>query len=151
MTYPTWESFPESLWGPLTGGLTIGAAAVLLMAVNGRIAGISGIAARLLPPTAKDGEALGRALFLLGLVAGPLLLLRLGGVLIDMSQPETPLPLLLLAGLMVGFGSVLGSGCTSGHGICGLARFSPRSALAVAVFMATGAVAVFTLRHMVGG
>lgn len=148
--FPTWGGFPESLWAPLAGGILIGLAAVTLMAVNGRIAGIAGIASRLLPPFDRDGETLGRALFLLGLIGGPAILLKMG-VFVDVASPGIARPWLILAGLLVGFGTVLGSGCTSGHGVCGLARLSPRSLLATLGFMAVAMTTVFVLRHVIGG
>ena len=110
----------------LIGGGMIGAAAVLLMATHGRIAGISGIAARLLPPYEGDGVA-GRLAFIAGIVAAPLL---------------------VVAGLLVGFGTVWGNGCTSGHGVCGLSRLSLRSLVATMVFMATAVATVFVMRHV---
>lgn len=149
MNFATWGSFPDSVWAPLGGGVLIGLAAVILMAVNGRIAGISGIVSRLLPPTALDSEWIGRGLFVLGLIAGPLLWGGLAGG-VDLWTPEVKTPVLVLAGLLVGFGAVLGSGCTSGHGVCGLARLSPRSLVAVLAFMASAAVTVFVVRHVLG-
>ncbi|EFH12541.1 YeeE/YedE family protein [Pseudoroseomonas cervicalis] len=134
---------------PLLGGVLIGLAAVLLMALQGRIAGISGILARLLPPRDRGeaGPALG---FALGLVAAPLLAWAVLG-----EKPAqaiaAPLWLMPLAGLLTGFGAVWGSGCTSGHGVCGLARLSPRSAVAVALFMAAAFATVFLRRHLLGG
>jgi uncharacterized protein len=117
------------------GGAIIGLAAVLLMASHGRIAGISTIASRLLPAHA-DQQTAGRLLFVLGLMAAPLIYATTTGKAAAMTVTSNPL-LLASAGLLVGFGAVLGNGCTSGHGICGLYRFSKRSIIAVAVFMAT--------------
>jgi uncharacterized membrane protein YedE/YeeE len=133
----------------LAGGALIGLASVVLFAFFGRIAGISGIAVRLLPPY-TDGETGGRAAFILGLVAAPLLILLLGGALPAMTVEAGPMRL-LLAGALVGFGAVYGNGCTSGHGVCGLSRLSKRSFVAVAVFMATAIVTVFVTRHLIGG
>ena len=129
----------------LSGGALIGLAAVLLMAATGRIAGISGIAARILPPY-RDGEFAGRLVFVAGLIAAPVLLAVLGqgGPVEIAAGPGT----LVLAGLLVGFGTVWGSGCTSGHGVCGLARLSVRSAVAVAVFMCVAVLTVFVVRHL---
>lgn len=132
----------------LAGGALIGLASVLLLAFFGRIAGISGIAVRLLPPY-TDGETQGRAAFILGLIAAPLLLLLLGGELPAMTIEAGPMRL-LLAGVLVGFGAVYGNGCTSGHGVCGLSRLSKRSIVAVAVFMATAITTVYVTRHQIG-
>ncbi len=130
----------------LFGGALIGAASVLLMAVRGRIAGISGIAVRLFPPY-LDGELGGRAAFIAGLILAPLLVLLLTGGL--PVQTITGGPWLLTgAGLLVGFGAVWGSGCTSGHGVCGLSLFSTRSVVAVATFMATAILTVLVTRHL---
>jgi uncharacterized membrane protein YedE/YeeE len=128
----------------LLGGLLIGAAAALLILANGRIAGVSGIAGGLLSPQA--GGRAWRILFLLGLIAGAFGLQRLG--LGPLPRIEAGWPLLLLGGLAVGFGTRLGGGCTSGHGVCGLARFSARSLAATAVFMAAGIATVYVLRHV---
>jgi uncharacterized protein len=128
------------------GGAMIGAAAVVLMLTHGRIAGISTIALRLLPPYA-DRETAGRFLFTLGLIAGPVFYATATGQWPAMTI-ATASPLLVAAGVLVGFGSVWGNGCTSGHGICGLSRLSVRSLVAVATFMATAIVTVFITRHM---
>lgn len=130
----------------LIGGAMLGLASVLLMASHGRIAGISGIAARMFPPY-FDKQALGRLVFILGLVAAPLLVATISGSWSPMSVTGNT-GLLAIAGLLVGFGSVWGNGCTSGHGICGLARLSPQSLLAVVVFMATAMITVFVVRHV---
>ena len=128
------------------GGALIGAAAVVLMATVGRIAGISGIVGGLLAPTAWRDNAW-RAAFVFGLVAAPLVVAAVTGRL-AIGDPAAARPVLIAAGLLVGIGTALGSGCTSGHGICGLARLSPRSAAAVATFMVVGAVTVFVVRHV---
>jgi uncharacterized membrane protein YedE/YeeE len=133
----------------LIGGAMLGIASVLLMASHGRIAGVSGIAVRMFPPY-LDKEAPGRIAFVLGLIAAPLLYATLAGAWPTITVTSNAI-LLVAAGLLAGFGSVWGSGCTSGHGICGLSRLSPRSAVAVAIFMATAIVTVFIARHMVGG
>jgi uncharacterized membrane protein YedE/YeeE len=130
----------------LVGGALIGTAAVALMAATGRIAGISGIAVRLLPPYADRGFA-GRLAFVLGIVVAPLAV-ALGTGSMPVPRIEATMPLLALAGLLVGFGAVWGNGCTSGHGVCGLARLSTRSLVATAVFMATAIAAVFVTRHV---
>jgi uncharacterized membrane protein YedE/YeeE len=110
---------------------------------------VSGIAVRMFPPY-LDKEAPGRIAFVLGLIAAPLLYATLAGAWPTITVTSNAI-LLVAAGLLAGFGSVWGSGCTSGHGICGLSRLSPRSAVAVAIFMATAIVTVFIARHMVGG
>jgi uncharacterized membrane protein YedE/YeeE len=133
----------------LAGGALIGLAAVVLMASAGRIAGISGIAARLLPPYGDDGFA-NRLAFIAGIVAAPFAVMVVTGTPVAQTVP-TNLWLMAAAGLLVGFGSVLGSGCTSGHGVCGLARLSPRSIVATLAFLATAVATVFIARHVVGG
>jgi uncharacterized membrane protein YedE/YeeE len=130
------------------GGVLIGLSAVLLMAWEGRIAGISGIAVRLLPPY-LDGAFLSRLAFVLGLVATPLLYTVATGHNVVQSV-STNLPLMAMAGLLVGFGSVYGNGCTSGHGVCGLSRLSIRSFVATLIFMVTAFVIVFIVRHILG-
>jgi uncharacterized membrane protein YedE/YeeE len=133
----------------LIGGALIGLSAVMLMALNGRIAGISTIVARLLPPYGADDIG-PTAAFAAGLVAAPALVaLVTGGPVPQTVSPD--LPLMALAGLLVGFGSVLGGGCTSGHGVCGLSRLSVRSLVATAVFMLVAIVTVFVVRHGIGG
>jgi uncharacterized membrane protein YedE/YeeE len=121
---------------------------VLLMATLGRIAGISGIASRLIRREV-DGRAW-RLAFIGGLVPAPWLLslVRTGN---GIGLPQVGLPWMMLAGLLVGFGTGLGSGCTSGHGVCGVARLSPRSLLATAIFVASGIVTIFLVRHVLGG
>lgn len=130
------------------GGVLIGLSAVLLMAWEGRIAGISGIAGRLLPPY-LDGAFLSRLGFVLGLVAAPLIYSVAVGHSV-LQSVSSNLPLMAVAGLLVGFGSVYGNGCTSGHGVCGLSRLSLRSLVATLTFMATAFVTVFVVRHLVG-
>jgi uncharacterized protein len=127
------------------GGALIGLSAVLLMAFKGRIAGVSGIASRLLPPY-EDNELAGRAAFVAGLVAAPVLVSLASGSLPALTV-EASAPLLMIAGLLVGFGSVWGNGCTSGHGVCGLSRLSMRSLVATLTFMATAIITVFVMRH----
>lgn len=131
------------------GGVLIGLAAVLLMGVLGRIAGISGIASGLLAG-AGAGDRGWRVAFLVGLIVAPLLLLLLRGDA-GIGTPQVGWPLMAAAGLLVGFGTRMGGGCTSGHGVCGTARLSPRSLLATAVFMVFGVVTVFVMRHVLGG
>ena len=127
------------------GGALIGLSAVLLMALKGRIAGVSGIASRLLPPY-EDREFAGRIAFVAGLIAGPALVWLANGRLPGQTI-EAGMPVLVVAGLLVGFGSVWGNGCTSGHGVCGLSRLSVRSLAATVTFMATGILTVFVVRH----
>ncbi|RYH00991.1 YeeE/YedE family protein [Salipiger sp. IMCC34102] len=137
-------------WASLAGGLMIGAAAVLLMASNGRIAGISGLTSRVFA-RGTDGEARGvSALFVLGLVlAMPLWALVAGGF--PQQWVPSNLAQMAVAGGLVGFGAVLGNGCTSGHGVCGISRGSGRSIVATATFMAAAFVTVYLLRHGIGG
>ena len=127
------------------GGALIGLAAVLLMVFQGRIAGVSGIASRLLPPY-EDREFAGRLAFVAGLVAAPVLVWLATGRF-PQQTIEAGMPVLVLAGLLVGFGSVWGNGCTSGHGVCGLSRLSVRSLVATATFMVTAILTVFVVRH----
>jgi uncharacterized protein len=130
----------------LAGGALIGLAAVMLMAFSGRIAGVSGIAARLLPPF-SDNELAGRVAFLAGLVVVPSIFPFATGQLPAQSI-EAGGFVLAIAGLLVGFGSVWGNGCTSGHGVCGISRLSLRSIVATLVFMATGFATTFIVRHL---
>jgi uncharacterized membrane protein YedE/YeeE len=131
----------------LVGGMLIGSAASLFLFLNGRVAGISGILGGSFKASAHD--LVWRIAFLLGIVLGPLVVAALGGTLPDVT-PEVSLPVLLVAGLLVGFGTQLGNGCTSGHGVCGIARGSPRSIVATVVFFAGAAFAVFVMRHVIG-
>jgi uncharacterized protein len=131
-------------WSALAGGLLIGLAAALLLWFNGRIAGISGIIGLLLQPT--RGEVAWRVAFVAGLVVAPLLYALFATLPVPHFDAGTPA--LLAAGLLVGVGTRYGSGCTSGHGVCGLSRLSPRSAVATAAFMAAGFATVFVLRHL---
>src|SRR5690606_14030974 len=132
----------------LMGGILIGAASVLLLIANGRIAGISGIVGGLLTPRA--GELAWRALFVLGLVLGGIVW-QLGSARPLPLDFQASTPVMIIAGLLVGFGTRLGSGCTSGHGICGISRLSARSIAATLVFMASGVITVFIARHVLGG
>lgn len=130
----------------LIGGMLIGTAAVLLLYLNGRIAGISSIAGGLLQPAA--GDVGWRIAFVVGLVIGAAIYAWPAGTPLVV---DAPLPVLLLGGLLVGFGTQLGSGCTSGHGVCGIARLSKRSILATVTFMVAAIVTVFVVRHVAGG
>ena len=140
-----WVSFTP--WSALAGGALIGLAASLFALLNGRVAGISGLLGSLLQRGAEGrGE---KTAFLLGLLLAPLL----WGVFaalppIDFEADSLGL---IVAGLLVGIGTRYGSGCTSGHGVCGISRLSPRSLLATLCFMATGFATVFVLRHLLGG
>ncbi|MGL4405639.1 MAG: YeeE/YedE family protein [Notoacmeibacter sp.] len=129
----------------LLGGIMIGLAATLLMAFHGRIMGMTGILSGVLPPFASDW--LWRAAFLAGASFAPVGLI-LGGYQIPFFSPAATQPL-VIGGLIVGFGVKLGSGCTSGHGICGIARLSPRSIVATCVFMVSTAATVYAIRHIV--
>jgi uncharacterized membrane protein YedE/YeeE len=132
------------------GGALIGLSAVILMLLNGRIAGVSGITAGLLSFSAQTPDRGWRVAFVVGLIAAPFMLVLLGG-----RHPEIAFvastPTMIAAGLLVGFGTVLGNGCTSGHGVCGLARLSVRSIVATAVFMAAGVATTFVVRHLIVG
>jgi uncharacterized protein len=130
------------------GGALIGLSAVLLMWLNGRIAGIAGMAAGLIDPTSAD--RLWRAAFIVGLIAAPLSAM-LVGYAVPVPQMPARLITIAVAGLLAGFGTRLGNGCTSGHGICGIARLSLRSITATAVFMVAAIIVVAVTRHGVGG
>jgi len=135
----------------LIGGALIGLSAVILWVMDGRVAGISGIVGGLADPPqgSVGGDAGWRIAFLLGLLAAPLFYWTAGGGYPSVTITSS-LPLLLGGGLLVGFGTRLGGGCTSGHGVCGMARLSPRSLAATLVFMAAGFATVFVARHLVG-
>ena len=137
-----WNAFTP--WSALIGGMLIGLAAAMFALLNGRIAGISGVLGGLLKPV--RGDVGWRAAFVLGLVAAPLvyaLFVALPAVQIDVGYGA-----LIAAGLLVGVGTRYGSGCTSGHGVCGLSRLSPRSLVATLTFMGGGFATVFVLRHL---
>ena len=139
-----WMSFTP--WDALAGGILIGLAAAMFVLLNGRIAGISGILGGLLQ--FPKGDSGWRVAFLLGLLIAPLvygLFAPLPVARVD-AVPAT----LVIAGLLVGLGTRYGSGCTSGHGVCGLSRWSPRSLVATAAFMAAGFATVFIVRHLLG-
>ncbi|MEP6505453.1 MAG: YeeE/YedE family protein [Betaproteobacteria bacterium] len=137
-----WNAFTP--WSSLAGGMLIGLAAAMLILLNGRIAGISGVLGGLLRPA--RGDVAWRAAFLVGLVGAPIawrLFAALPELRIDVGTTGV-----VAAGLLVGLGTRYGSGCTSGHGVCGLSRLSLRSLVATLVFMAAGFAAVFVLRHL---
>ncbi len=131
----------------LSGGLLIGLSASIMLLFNGRITGISGMLTGLLTPI--KGEWFWRLSFLLGMIAGAIIFITFFP---ESFVPRKNFPsiLLILAGFLVGFGTRLGNGCTSGHGICGIARFSLRSIIATIVFMLSGGVSVFIIRHLLG-
>jgi uncharacterized membrane protein YedE/YeeE len=131
------------------GGILIGLAAVLLMLFNGRIAGISGIMARMFP-SYRGADAISAVAFVLGLMAAPLCYSAVTGAPVSQTVSANA-GLMAVAGVLVGFGTVYGGGCTSGHGVCGLARLSRRSLVATAIFMAMGFATVFVVRHVIGG
>ena len=137
-----WNAFTP--WHALMGGALVGTAAALFVLLNGRIAGISGVLGGLLRPV--KGDVAWRAAFVIGLIVAPLIYLLFG------SPPKPRIDAdygsILLAGLLVGVGTRYGAGCTSGHGVCGLSRLSPRSLVATAAFMATGFATVFAIRHL---
>jgi uncharacterized membrane protein YedE/YeeE len=139
-----WNAFTPS--ASLAGGALIGVAAALFVLLNGRIAGISGVLGGLLKPV--KGDVSWRVAFVLGLVAAP----AVHGLLWTVPRPriDAGWAALALAGLLVGVGTRYGSGCTSGHGVCGLSRLSPRSLAATAAFMGAGFVTVFVARHVLG-
>jgi hypothetical protein len=136
-----WTHFTP--WTSLGGGMLIGLAAAMLVLLNGRIAGVSGIVGGLLVP--RRGETAWRVAFVAGLLAAPLAM----GFYAVMPRIEADFPTLIAAGLLVGIGTSYGSGCTSGHGVCGLSRLSPRSLVATAQFMVAGFVTVYLVRHVV--
>ena len=143
-----WNEFTP--WASLAGGLLIGLSAALLIALLGRVAGISGITGALLQmPTWSAVKQWGwRLAFIAGMVAAPLVW-QWFAPLPAMEMPSNPV-VIIVAGLLVGFGTRMGSGCTSGHGVCGLSRLSVRSLAATLTFIATGAVTVFVMRHVFG-
>ena len=139
-----WNAFTP--WSALAGGVLIGVAAAMFVLLNGRIAGISGVIGGLLKPT--PGDIAWRAAFVVGLLGAPLAY-SLFAVL-PKPQIAAPYGALVLAGLLVGIGTRYGSGCTSGHGVCGLSRLSPRSLVATAAFMGAGFITVYAIRHLLG-
>lgn len=141
-----WSAFTPG--SALAGGVLIGVAASVFIVFGGRIAGISGIVGGLLRVHAPPKDNAWRIAFIGGLVVAPTLYGAV--VVLPTVTIATPLPLLIGAGLLVGIGTRYGAGCTSGHGVCGLARLSPRSLAATAIFMAAGFVTVYCLRHWLG-
>ncbi len=132
----------------LGGGALIGLASVLLMAGYGRILGATGIMAGVLHPTSK-ADWTWRVAILLGMMTGPLVFWMFSGAMPAIQVPIST-PMMIIGGILVGIGVTFGSGCTSGHGVCGLARLSSRSLVATLTFMATGVATVFIIRHILG-
>jgi uncharacterized membrane protein YedE/YeeE len=132
----------------LLGGMILGIAAALYVLLHGRILGISGIISGLLHPTLTDSAW--RLSLVFGLISAPFLAALFFGI-IPVIEIDASWLVIVIAGLLVGFGAQYGSGCTSGHGICGLSRLSPRSLVATLAFMCTGFVMVFVIRHLIGG
>ena len=136
-------------WQSLGGGVLIGTASVLLMLFLGRIMGATGILAGVIAPTSMADWSW-RAAVLVGMISGPVAVLLLSGQMPQVQVPSST-PMLVLGGLLVGIGVTFGSGCTSGHGVCGMARLSVRSIAATATFMVTTGVTVYVIRHVLGG
>ena len=134
-------------WLSLGGGLLLGLASALFILVNGRVLGISGIVGGLLSPL--KGDVGWRISFLLGMAAAPLVASFLFPQLLSAQRIDAGLIALVAAGLLVGFGTRLGSGCTSGHGVCGLSRLSPRSLASTLTFMGLGFTVVYIVRHLI--
>jgi uncharacterized protein len=140
-----WTHFTP--WASLSGGILLGVASALFILLNGRILGISGILGGLLP--AQTGDASWRLTFLLGLCVSPLVMKAVvPAELLHAPRIDASMTTVVVAGLLVGLGTRYGSGCTSGHGVCGLSRLSPRSMAATGLFMAAGFVTVFVLKHI---
>lgn len=141
-----WAAFTP--WSALAGGVLIGVAAAMFVLLNGRIAGISGIVGGLLGPR-PAGDTGWRLAFIAGMVLAPTLWLLFRAL--PEIAIEAGYPLLIGAGLLVGISTRYGAGCTSGHGVCGISRLSPRSIVATLLFMATGFATVYVVRHLIGG
>ena len=140
-----WTHFTP--WGSLGGGLLLGAASALFILINGRILGISGILGGLLAP--RSGDVAWRLAFLLGMAVAPFVAASLFPLAIAVPRIDAGYLTIAGAGLLVGFGTRLGSGCTSGHGVCGLSRLSPRSLVSTLTFMGAGFLMVYTVRHLI--
>ncbi|HBI83483.1 YeeE/YedE family protein [Orrella sp. NBD-18] len=140
-----WANFTP--WASLSGGVLLGVASALFILLNGRILGISGILGGLLPP--KSGDTLWRVTFFLGMAAAPAVYALLApSDMVRMPRIDAGFATIVIAGLLVGIGTRYGSGCTSGHGVCGLSRLSPRSLVATLSFMAAGFLTVAVVRHV---
>ena len=141
-----WAHFTP--WSSLSGGIILGVASALFILMNGRVLGISGILGGLLLP--KAGDTFWRLAFLTGMFASPWIFNLLAPTeFITTPQIDADLVMLVIAGLLVGIGTRYGSGCTSGHGVCGLSRMSPRSLVATLSFMAAGFLTVYVVRHLI--
>ena len=141
-----WAHFTP--WSSLSGGILLGVASALFILINGRILGISGILGGLLPP--KLGDTSWRIAFLLGMFAAPTVFHAVvPAEYINAPRIEATEWMIVFAGLLVGIGTRYASGCTSGHGVCGLSRLSPRSLIATASFMGAGFITVFVVRHLI--
>ena len=141
-----WANFTP--WSSLTGGIILGIASALFILINGRILGISGILGGLLPP--KVGDTTWRIAFLLGMFAAPTVFHAVvPAEYVTAPRIEATEWMIVVAGLLVGVGTRYASGCTSGHGVCGLSRLSPRSLVATASFMSAGFVTVYVVRHLI--
>ena len=140
-----WTHFTP--WGSLGGGLLLGAASALFILINGRILGISGILGGLLAP--RSGDVAWRFAFLLGMAVAPLVAASLFPAAIAVPRIDAGYLTIAGAGLLVGFGTRFGSGCTSGHGVCGLSRLSPRSLVSTLTFMGAGFLMVYAIRHLI--
>ncbi len=141
-----WAAFTP--WSALAGGAMIGLAAAMFVLLNGRIAGISGVVGGLLGPRAP-GDTGWRIAFIAGMVLAPVLWLLFTAL--PEIRIEAGWPLLIAAGLLVGISTRYGAGCTSGHGVCGISRLSPRSIVATLLFMGSGFATVYVIRHLIGG
>jgi len=140
-----WTHFTP--WASLTGGVILGLASAIFILINGRVLGISGILGGLMPP--KVGDTSWRIAFMLGLFAAPTVFHAVVPIqFITAPRIDATDMMVVIAGLLVGIGTRYASGCTSGHGVCGLSRLSPRSLLATASFMSAGFVMVYVLRHV---
>ena len=141
-----WANFTP--WSSLTGGIVLGIASALFILINGRILGISGILGGLLPP--KVGDTTWRIAFLLGMFAAPTVFHAVvPAEYVTAPRIEATEWMIVVAGLLVGVGTRYASGCTSGHGVCGLSRLSPRSLVATGSFMSAGFVTVYVVRHLI--
>lgn len=141
-----WTHFTP--WSSLSGGVILGVASALFILINGRVLGISGILGGLLPP--KTGDTLWRIAFLAGMFAAPWVFKIIAPAdFITTPQIDASYIMIIIAGLLVGVGTRYASGCTSGHGVCGLSRLSPRSLVATISFMAAGFVMVYVVRHLI--
>ncbi len=141
-----WANFTP--WMSLGGGILLGIASAVFILINGRILGISGILGGLLAP--RTGDVGWRVAFVLGMLAAPITMsLLTPDDFISAPRIDADYVMIVIAGLLVGYGTRLGSGCTSGHGVCGLSRLSPRSMVATGIFMAAGFAIVFVIRHLI--